>query len=71
MNTLIDKIQLKKEINRIKKQGYSISYSENFEATVGMSYPIYDYEGKVIAAIGVSIPDIDQRLNEKNIYLES
>jgi DNA-binding IclR family transcriptional regulator len=69
VNTITDKEKLKTEIEKIRKQGYSISYSENFEATVGMSYPIYDFEGKMVAAIGVSIPDIDHTKEHEKFLL--
>ncbi|MFA1821483.1 IclR family transcriptional regulator [Virgibacillus oceani] len=58
-NTLDNKEKIKAEVKKIREKGYSISYSENFKATVGMSYPIYDYQGNMVAAIGVTIPDID------------
>lgn len=57
-NTLTDKERIIEEVKKIREKGYSVSYSEHFKATVGMSYPIYDYEGKMIAALGVSIPEV-------------
>lgn len=58
-NTLLNDYDIKVEIDKIRKKGYSISYSEHFQDTVGLSYPIYDDEGNIIAAIGVSFPVID------------
>ena len=58
-NTMVKKEKLMKEIEEIRKRGYSISYSERFDATIGMSFPVYDYEGKMIAALGVSVPDVN------------
>lgn len=68
-NTLVDKEKIKEELEKIRKNGYSISYSENFKATVGMSYPIYNHEGKMVAAIGVSIPDIDHTKEREEFLL--
>src|SRR5690625_417088 len=58
-NTLMNKEEVKQEIKKIQEKGYSISYSEHFKDTVGLSYPIYDHEGNMVAAIGVSMPVID------------
>lgn len=70
LNTLTDKEKIKEEVEKIRKRGYSISYSENFEATVGMSYPIYNYDGKMVAAIGISIPDIDHTKEREEFLLD-
>jgi len=58
-NTLLNDYDIKVEIDKIRRNGYSISYSEHFQDTVGLSYPIYDDESNIIAAIGVSFPIID------------
>ena len=68
-NTLVNKEKIKEEVKKIRRNGYSISYSENFKATVGMSYPIYNHEGKMVAAIGVSIPDIDHTKEREEFLL--
>jgi len=68
-NTLDNKEKIKSEVEKIRGKGYSISYSENFKATVGMSYPIYDHEGNMVAAIGVSIPDIDYTKEREEFLL--
>nr|WP_289036961.1 IclR family transcriptional regulator [uncultured Allobacillus sp.] len=50
----IDQEKLQQELALIKKQGFSISYGEQDEDTVGISYPIYNHHGKVISALTVS-----------------
>ncbi|GAB3807892.1 IclR family transcriptional regulator [Virgibacillus kimchii] len=67
-NTLNTKESVKAEVEKIREKGYSISYSEHFQATVGMSYPLYDHEGNMVAALGTSIPDIDHT-KEREEYL--
>lgn len=52
----LNKEQLKMELANIKKAGYAISYGEQDEGTIGISFPIYDYYGKVIASLAVSGP---------------
>ncbi|MFZ3577968.1 IclR family transcriptional regulator [Virgibacillus sp. DJP39] len=51
---IIDKVVLKKELKRIKQEGYAYSIGEQDLETTGISYPLYDYSGKVIAALTVS-----------------
>ncbi|MFD1606957.1 IclR family transcriptional regulator [Oceanobacillus luteolus] len=68
-NTLDEKEKIKEELEKIRERGYSISYSEHYQATIGMSYPIYDYEGKMIAAMGVSIPYIDHSKTRETFIL--
>jgi IclR family transcriptional regulator, KDG regulon repressor len=50
----IAKQQLIDELNKIKKEGYSISEGEQDVDTIGISYPIYNHHQKVVAALGVS-----------------
>ncbi len=69
-NTLMNKEEVKQEIKKIREKGYSISYSEHFKDTVGLSYPIYDHEGNMVAAIGVSMPVIDFS-KEKEVHILS
>ena len=46
---------LKKELSTIRSKGSLVTFSKNH--VVGMSYPIY-YEGQVVAAIGIYLPDV-------------
>ncbi|WP_188455174.1 IclR family transcriptional regulator [Virgibacillus oceani] len=50
----IDKKALKKELAKIRQEGYAYSIGEQDADTTGISYPIYDYQGRVIAALTVS-----------------
>lgn len=68
-NTLYQKEELKKEIEKIRERGYSVSHSEHFKGTIGMSYPVYNHEGKAIAAVGVSIPDMDHTKERESFIL--
>ncbi|RFU70287.1 IclR family transcriptional regulator [Peribacillus saganii] len=56
-NTIENKETLYNEINNIKKQGYSISFSEQDQETIGISYPIKDYTQNVVAALTISGPN--------------
>ncbi|PKR77898.1 IclR family transcriptional regulator [Halalkalibacillus sediminis] len=53
-NTIDNEKEIMKEIYNIREEGYSISRSESFKDTIGFSAPIYDFTGKIVAALGVS-----------------
>ncbi|MYL58622.1 IclR family transcriptional regulator, partial [Virgibacillus halodenitrificans] len=46
--------KLREELRTIRNTGYSYSIGEQDADTTGISYPIYDYSNKVIAALAVS-----------------
>ncbi|WP_010097258.1 IclR family transcriptional regulator [Ornithinibacillus scapharcae] len=50
----IDRGKFIEELERIRMEGYSYSIGEQDENTIGISYPIYDYRNRVIAALTVS-----------------
>jgi len=50
----VDKEQLKQELLNIQQQGYAFSISEQDIDTTGISFPIFNYEGKVIASLAIS-----------------
>lgn len=64
-DTISDTETLSKEIKKIQSNGFSISKGERDIDTIGISYPIYNYTGEVIAALNVSGPTT--RINEGNI----
>ncbi|WP_255259714.1 IclR family transcriptional regulator [Lentibacillus sp. CBA3610] len=51
---MIDKKKLLEELQKIYEQGYAYSIGEQDADTTGISYPIYDYSNRVIAALAVS-----------------
>ncbi|KGX86917.1 IclR family transcriptional regulator [Pontibacillus litoralis] len=50
----IDSSRVKAELKLIKEQGFALSEGEQDVDTTGVSYPIYDYQHSVVAAIAVS-----------------
>ncbi|WP_099157632.1 IclR family transcriptional regulator [Virgibacillus ndiopensis] len=50
----IDKKSLMKELAKIRQEGYAYSIGEQDADTTGISYPIYDHQNQVIAALTVS-----------------
>jgi len=69
-NTITDKEELEKELNRIKKQGFALDREENEKDVRCMAAPIRNYQEKVIAAISISSPifrinkDVQNNLKE-------
>lgn len=54
--TITDVAILKKELQRIRRQGYAIDLGERDEDVRCVAAPIFNHEGKVVAAISVSGP---------------
>ncbi|GAA0485455.1 IclR family transcriptional regulator [Salinibacillus aidingensis] len=69
-NTIDNLEQLKQELDVIKQRGYSISKAEHYRDTMGFSYPIKDFYGETVAALGVSIPITDYSKAREEIILE-
>jgi DNA-binding IclR family transcriptional regulator len=55
-NTLTDPETLRLELERIRREGVSISQGENIEGITAIAAPIYDECGSVLAGISVSGP---------------
>lgn len=68
-STIASKQNLIIEVEQIRKQGYAISHAEHFKDTVGFSYPIYDYSGRIVAAVGVSMPITDYSKDREQLIL--
>lgn len=52
--TMIHPYDLRKELEKIKEQGFAHSIGEQDAHTTGISYPIFDYTQEVIASLAVS-----------------
>lgn len=50
----IDKDRLRKELDTIRQEGFAYSIGEQDADTTGISYPVYDFKGSVVAALTVS-----------------
>ncbi|WP_177167131.1 IclR family transcriptional regulator [Salinibacillus kushneri] len=68
-NTIENVEELKRELAEIKRKGYSISQAEHYRDTMGFSYPIKDFNGETIAALGVSIPITDYSKEREEMIL--
>jgi DNA-binding IclR family transcriptional regulator len=54
--TVIDESKLREEIQLIQQRGYATTYDEMEEGASGVSAPIKDFQGKVVAAISLAGP---------------
>ena len=53
-NSITLRTQLEEELERILKNGYATSDGEQTLETIGLSFPIFDYTNKVVAALTIS-----------------
>ena len=55
-NTITDKRELEKELDKVKEQGFALDREENEKDVRCVAAPIRNYQGKVIAALSISSP---------------
>lgn len=55
-NTITDPDKLRVHLSKIRDTGYATSFDEFFEGVTTIAAPIFDYQGKVIAALSVVGP---------------
>jgi DNA-binding IclR family transcriptional regulator len=53
-NTIIDKRAILKELEKIRRSGFSINRGENFTGRAAVGAPIFDRTGKVVASLCVA-----------------
>ncbi|MEY8351182.1 IclR family transcriptional regulator [Bacillus cereus] len=63
--TIVDKEELRSQLHKAKKEGYTISYSELENHTAAIAAPIFASDGHVIA--GISISGLEVEYNEATI----
>lgn len=57
-NTLVDPDVLRGELERIRREGYSVSFGELVPHTAAVSVPVRDRTGRVAAALSAAGPDV-------------
>jgi DNA-binding IclR family transcriptional regulator len=55
-NTITDKEALLRELERVRQQGYAVDDIENEDGIRCVGAPIFDHQGKPVAALSVSGP---------------
>lgn len=57
-HTITDPAELRVELERIRQQGYAQSYEETDCGAWGIATPVRNWEGRVVAALGVAGPTV-------------
>ncbi|MCK5310824.1 MAG: IclR family transcriptional regulator [Desulfobacteraceae bacterium] len=57
-NTISDADDLKKELDKIKAQGFAKSLGERTPGLGSLSAPVFDNEGNILASLSLAIPEI-------------
>ena len=55
--TIVNQIALKEALARIRQEEFAISFGEWAEGSIGISAPVRDHSGDVIAGVSMSVPD--------------
>jgi IclR family transcriptional regulator, acetate operon repressor len=54
--TVVDPVTLRAQIREIGLRGYAVSVNERGAGGVGISAPIFDHEGRIVAAMTIGAP---------------
>ena len=57
-NTISDVEDLRKELDKIKTQGFAVSLGERTPGLGSISAPVFDNEGSLLASLSLAIPEI-------------
>lgn len=58
-HTLVDNLELRSELERIRAAGFSVSREEAVDGIVGYAFPVRDVYGDLVAAVHVSTPLVE------------
>jgi len=74
-NTITDKRELEKELDKVREQGFALDREENEKYVCCVAAPIRNYQGEVIAALSISSPvfriDKNAQNNLKKVLIET
>ncbi len=68
-NTILSKERLKKELNKIKEEGYSVSFEERVAGAFSISAPIFNRFNEIIAAVTISAPTVRIDNEKIKVYI--
>lgn len=66
-NTITDIEKLRKQLKKIHKEGLAVDDEKFREGNTCIASPVRNYQGRVIAAVSVSIPKIRSRKEFKEL----
>lgn len=64
-NTLVEIPKVKRELEKVRNQGFAIDNEESFPGIKCIAVPIKDHKGKTIAAVSTSVPK--QRMGRERV----
>ncbi|WP_408011562.1 IclR family transcriptional regulator [Pseudalkalibacillus sp. A8] len=66
-NTITNEQDFRKELLKVKEQGYAIDNEENEPGVVCVAVPVWDHNREVIAAISLSMPEPRAKFEMENV----
>jgi len=70
-NTITDKGELEKELDKVREQGFALDREENEKDVRCIAAPIRNYQGGVIAALSISSPIFRIDKNAQKALIET
>lgn len=67
--TITDRSKLIVELEKIRRQGFCVSFGEVGEQLVSVSVPVLAFDGSVIAAVNVAAPEFRTQKNDIDRYI--
>lgn len=61
---------LKKELEKVRTQGYSVDNEETALGLLGIAAPVFDHRGKVVAAVAAGGTTVEVQQNMRNIIAQ-
>lgn len=70
-NTITDPEQMRRELEKIRRQGWSISIDELVKGASGAAAPIFGWDGRNLAALAITLPTVrfPQSVRKKYVSL--
>jgi DNA-binding IclR family transcriptional regulator len=67
--TLCDPARLGPELEKVRRQGYALDQEEYIAGIIGVSVPVRDGDGKVVAAVAVQTTNSRLQIDEALAFL--
>jgi DNA-binding IclR family transcriptional regulator len=55
--TIVDRAALERSLERVRERGYALSRGERVPGGVGVAAPVRDGAGRVVAVVGITLPE--------------
>jgi IclR family transcriptional regulator, KDG regulon repressor len=69
-NTITDEAEFKKKLKKIRKDGYCIDQEEAIHGISGISAPVFDYTGRVVAALGIGFMSSTENEDGRRLIID-